>query len=121
MSVENGGLVLKLTVQWPSVMLDMPFLHSKWLKSQNSHIRPFKKFDSQFLAFEAALRGLRERVTDVIESASRFPLLFPVETHVNSITPLSHSESVSRVFYVTLRAYAESYTVVNNATEFTEI
>ena len=58
---------------------------------------------------------------DRVESSALCPLLFPTETHIYFVEPLAHKPTGSRILYVTFRAYAETYTVVNNLTEFTEI
>ena len=118
---KNGGHLLELTVCWPSVLLNMDLLHAKWIRTPIGSQKTFSHHHTQFLAFETALRGLRERVTDVIESRARFPLPFPVETYIYYYAPLLHNETASKILYVTLRATAENYSVVNNSTTFHEI
>ena len=117
-TVENGGLILQLTVSWPSVMLNMNAFHAQWLQPRSKKSILFTKFHPRFLAFEKALRGLREHVTDSIDSTVYFTLPFPVETHIHENTALLHLDSNSKIFCVTVRAYAESYKVVNNGTDF---
>ena len=85
-------------------MLDMSRLHAKWLRPDVMSNTNFTKFHPHFLALQNELRGLRERVTDSIESTARFTLPFPVETYIRTINPVLHSESKSSILYVTLRA-----------------
>lgn len=118
-SVGNGGTILELTVNWLFVLLNMDALHTKRLCSSSKS--NFSRHHPQFPAFENALRGLRERVSDTIESTARFSLPFPVETHIYCVTPLLHSSTSSKILYVALRAYADNYTVVNNSTAFAGI
>ena len=96
-SVESGGSVLELTVSWPVSLLDMKVLHSKWLHPKGGYDGTFSQFHPQFLALENALRGLRDRVTDGIESTALFPLPFPVETHIYFVAPLAHKPTGNKI------------------------
>ena len=88
MSVENGGTILQLTVQWPNTMLDLNVLLAEELRSADHSKNAFSTFHPMYLAFENALRLMRERISDGIDSVASFPLSFAVETHINDICPL---------------------------------
>lgn len=80
MSVENGSQALKLTVIWPTPLLDMEVLHAKWLRPGIALSAAFSLRHPKYLAFINTLWAYRSRVTDGIESTARFLLPFLVET-----------------------------------------
>lgn len=74
MSVENGGSVIQLTVNWNTSLLDIKDLRAKWLIEPHGSENTFSRYLSQFLGFENSLLALRECVSDGIESTDKFPL-----------------------------------------------
>ena len=109
--------MLQLTVQWPKAMVDMDVLLSDKLRSISDGKNEFSTFHPMYLAFENALRSMRERITDGIDSVARFSLPFTAETHIHDIRPLVQPRSGCKILRVTLRACAEIYTVVNSETK----
>ena len=121
MSVEIGGTVLQLAVEWPKAMLDMDVLLSDKFLSVSDGKNEFSTFHPMYLAFENPLGSMRERINDGIDSVARFPQPCAAETHIHGIRPLVQPRSGCKILRVTLCACAEAYTVVNNKTSFVEI
>ncbi len=118
MSVEGGGSAHEFRMNWPIAPLDIKGLKTEWLGSARGGEISFSQNLPQFLALKNRQGRLRARLSDAIESTVRFTSLFLVEVHLYIVAPLAHKLTGSRILYVTLRAYAENYTVVNNETEF---
>ncbi len=102
-------------------MLDMNVLLADKIRCVTNSNNGFSTFHPIYLAFEYALRSMRKRITDGIDSTARFPLPFAVEAHIHDICPLYQPKSGCKILRVTLLACAETYTVVNKETTFIEI
>ncbi len=58
-SEENGGNELKLTVSWPKALFNIDKLLTEKLRQVDSTNLTFSKFHPMYLAFENALRTMR--------------------------------------------------------------
>ncbi len=75
-------------------------------------------YHPKFLGFEHALREKRERNSDAVKSTAFIPLPFPVQTHLDAKYNLGWARNSSRVVYVDLKAFVESYAVGNDQDDF---
>jgi len=114
--VVDSGQFLELTVQWPAALVDIEVMHRKWLRMIGNG--GFQKYHPKYLGFEAALKKLRERNSDKVESSARIPLPFPVLSHFHGKYNLAWTDSNVRMLYVDLRAFIEDYAVVNDKDSF---
>lgn len=88
--VREGGKELELTVNWPITLNDVELLHRKWLTSAEGRM---EKYHPKYLGFENALKSLRERITDRVESTAHIVLPFLVETHIKRRIALGWHDS----------------------------
>lgn len=112
--IEDGD-VLELTVDWPKPLVDISFMHKKWLQDYASN---FTDFHPKFLGFEASLRKLRENLSDKVVSVARIGLPFSVQSHIESKHNIGFRDDTSRLVYVDLKAVEEKYAIVNDVSEF---
>lgn len=92
----KGGGKLYITVNWSIPLNDVEMLHRKWLTSADGRM---EKYHPKYRGFENALKSLRERISDGVESTTHIVLTFTVETHIKSRTALGWHES-TRVIYI---------------------
>ena len=114
--VADGGEYLELTIEWPKPLVDPDTMHRKWLCSDGDD--RMRDHHPKLNGFEEALKSLRSRMTELIESTARIPLPFPVQTHFESKRNLLFQECGVRMLYVDLKAFVEDYAVVNDEESF---
>lgn len=119
-SVVDGGQYLRLAVLWPKPLLDVTVMHRWKLGDPNNG---FMCYHPSVLGFESALRELRKRSSDAVESIARIPLPFVVQTELVSKKNLAFREGGgTRMLYVELRAAeVEEYGVVADTDAFTDV
>lgn len=112
--IEDGD-VLEISVDWPKPLVEISFMHKKWLLMDDSR---FTDFHPKYLGFEVSLRGLRENINDKVTSTARIGLPFSVQSHIDSKHNLAYKDNNSRLVYVDLKAADESYALLNDISEF---
>lgn len=75
-------------------------------------------YHPEFLGFEKALKSLRDRRSDPVETVARVPMPFVLETHIVRRTALGWGDSTARVAYTDLKAYEETYAAEDDTGEF---
>lgn len=114
--VVEGGRELHVTVRLPRPLLDLAFLHKKWLKEGAKE--RMEKYHPKFLGFENALKNFRARASEDVESTASIPLPFAVETHIDSTHNLGWVDDNTRILYVDLKSYEDNYGVHNDENSF---
>lgn len=119
-NVVDCGQYLQLSVVWPQPLMDVLVMHRWKLADPSSGFMPYHP---SVLGFEAALRELRRRSSDAVESVARIPLPIAVQTQVVSKTNLSFREGGgTKMIYVDLKAaVVEEYGVVADSDAFREV
>lgn len=116
--ILEGGESLQLSLTWPQPLLNVDTLHRKWSSLRKNDPEYMSAYHPEMLGFESALKGLREKSTDAVQSVTRISLPFPVETHIVSQNALAWRDNSMRAVYIRLRAIVEDYAVCNNSAEF---
>lgn len=84
----------------------------------DKHRKPFKQYHQKYIGFEAALKSLRARNADAVESTAQIPLPLAVQTQITSKSNLAWRDSSTRIIYVDLKAFVEEYAVEADRDEF---
>lgn len=114
--VVEGGNQLELTVFCPPALIDLRVMHRKWLLPGSR--AGFQVYHPKFIGFETALKNLRSRNIDKIESTAFIALPFQVQSHLESKFNLAWSDNNSKMLYVDLKAFIEVYAVAKDDEEF---
>lgn len=77
-----------------------------------------ERYHPKFIGFETALKALRKKSSDSVQSTARIPLPFAVQTHIERKFNLGWRETNTRVVYVELKAYDEQYAVPEEENSF---
>lgn len=113
--VINGGGCLEVTVKWPTPLLDLSMMHKKWLTGVSS---PYQVYHPEYIGFQESMKKLRCKSTDWIESMTRIPLPFTVETHIHDKHNLGWRDNSTKLLYVRLKAAVEQYAVHTDKEKF---
>lgn len=114
--VVDGGEYLELTVVWPPALIDLTVMNKKWLIPNAAG--GFQLYHPKMIGFEMALKELRSRSSDLVESVARIPLPFPVQSHIDASYNLAWKDSEAKMVYVDLKAFIEDYSVQKNKKSF---
>lgn len=114
--VVDGGEYVELTVMWPNPLIDIETMHRKWIQADSQ--TDFKLYHPKVIGFQNALKQLRIRSSDIIESTARIPLPFVVQTHIYGKYNLAWRDSTTRMVYLDLKGVVEEYAVLNDAESF---
>ena len=113
--IEEGD-VLEMTVDWPRPLVDIEFMHRKWIN--NCSENGFTTYHPKFLGFEATLRQMCENRSDTVRSVARIGLPITVQAHITDTNNIEFHDDTSRMVYIDLKAIEEDYAVVKNTSEF---
>lgn len=115
--VVDDGDVLEFTVNWPKPLIDISYMHKKWLVQNIS----FTNHHPKFLGFESSLRKLRSNVLSNVSSVARIGLPITVQSTVDQSYNLAWKDDACRMVYIDLKAVEEDYAVQNNISIFEEV
>lgn len=113
--VVDDGDVLQQSVDSPRPLIDISFIHKKWLALYDS---TFTEFHPKFLGFEATLRNLTKNLTYKLVSVARIGLLFSVQSHIDRKSNIGYIDDSTRLLYVDLKATEDKYAYVNEKSDF---
>lgn len=114
--VVDGGEYVELTVGWPSPLINIETMHRKWLQVDSQD--DFKLYHPKVIGFQNALKTMRMRSSDKIESTARIPLPFAVQTHIYGKHNLAWREGTTLMVYLDLKAVVEEYAILNDSESF---
>lgn len=114
--IEDGD-VLEITVDWPKPMVDIEFMHRKWL-SDNEGRHDVTRSHPKILGFQKRLRLLRSNVNETISSIGRIGLPFTVQPHIHAQYNIGWRDDTCRMVYVDLKSISDGYEAKNNTEEF---
>lgn len=114
--VIGEGHVLEISVIWPPPLQQPEIMHKKWLNKDNRE--GFEMYHPKVVGFQLALKQLRKRNSDMVESVARIMLPFPVQAHVRSHHNMAWVESSVRMVYLDLMAVVDEYAHENNKEAF---
>ena len=112
--VAEGGRHLELMVRWPRPLINISLMHKKFLISTGE---TYTDYHPEFLGFMDALRKLRARAADWVETTTRIHLPFVVESHFKKEN-LAWKDDETKMVYVRLKAFVEEYAVENDTDNF---
>lgn len=118
--IEDGD-VLELTVKWPKPLVDIEFMHLKWLKTDddgNPLSLDVTRHHPKILGFQKKLRMIRQHFENTPESVARFGLPFTVQSHIIGQYNLGWVEDSTRMVYIDLKSINDSYAAVKDNNEF---
>lgn len=114
--IEDGDM-LEVTVNWPRPLVDISYMHKKWLLQDPT----FTTHHPKFIGFESSLRKLRESVSINVSSVARIRLPITVQPTIVDSFNLGWKDDTCRMVYVDLKAIEEDYAVMNDTKEFEEV
>ena len=106
-SVHEGGNALNLR---STALPDMGTHIKKWLLERNNNIR-IDACHPKIVEFESSPKLRRKQASDIIESSSRVPLPFAIQTHIGNKSNLAWKDGDEKIIYVDLKAALEGYSV----------
>ena len=112
----EGGREFELSVIWPKPMIDLYIMHKKWLTAGSTD--RIERYHPKFIGFENALKIHRKKSSDSVESLARIALPFPVQTHIEKRYNLGWKDDCTRMLYVDLKAYEQSYAILQDENSF---
>lgn len=74
--------MMELTIDCPRPLIDITFMHKKWMVLSESRKASFKKYHGKFLASEATSCQLHSNVNDNFTSVACIPLSISVQTQI---------------------------------------
>lgn len=113
--MERGN-ILELTVMWPLPLMDPKVMHRKWLTCDTKD--GFESYHPKVVGFQQALKQLRSRMSQIVESVAKISLPFPVQTHIDSKHNLNWKGTTVRMVYIELKAVVEEYAHVKDSESF---
>ena len=112
--VIEGGDVLEMTVDWSCSLVDIEFMHRKWINSCSEN--GFTAYHTKFLGFEATIRQIRENRSDTVRFVAQIGLPITVQEHITDTNNIEFHDGTSRMVYINLKAIEDA--VVKNKSEF---
>jgi len=113
--VASSGLQVELTIKWPKPMTCPKVVH--WSKLREGEI---ESTHPSIRGFEDALRMLRSRFKDSMESVTFISLPFKVESHVAEHDNNWFKDCDVRIWYIQLKGSMQSYAVDDESASFTD-
>lgn len=114
--VMEGGKSLELSVVWPLPLMEPKTMHKKWLDLDNQS--GFASYHPKVVGFQQALKQLRSRSSQEVESVAIIALPFAVQTHIESKYNLCWKGTTVRMVYIDLKAVMEQYAHINDNESF---
>ena len=112
--VEEGDC-LELVIDWPLPLTDTSMLHRKWLEFGDGSLT---EVHPKVLGFQSALKSLREKCNDNVQSVAHIGLPFTVESHIDQKHKIGWREDSTRIVYIDLKALVDDYAAVNDTMDF---
>lgn len=114
--VVEEGRELELIVRWTEPLANPKVLHGKWMEAEaTEHIQVYH---TRIQDFKRALKTLRSHAEDGMDSAARIVLPFPVYMVVEAKQNLGFCDSGSKIVYIELKAYVDTYELVKEGAAF---
>ncbi|MEM6687231.1 MAG: hypothetical protein AAF617_15725 [Bacteroidota bacterium] len=113
--IEEGD-VLELTVNWPKPLVDIEFMHRKWMSQDEGKL--VTSVSPKLLGFEKTLRQMRNNRSETVSSVARIGLPITVQSHIESKYNIAWKDDHSRMVYVDLKAVVDDYATVNDTNDF---
>lgn len=120
-NVVDDGDVLCLSVDWPKPLVDIEFMHRKWLKKDASGKQistNITRHHPKLLGFQKTLRMFRKTMENTPQSIARFGLPFTVQPNIVNHYNLSWTDDKTLMVLVDLRSVDDSYKVKEKKTDF---
>lgn len=103
LTVIESGMVLQLSVNWPTVVTSIPMLLRTYLHSRTPGER-ISLAHPKVAGFEDFMSNLRRDLDSTISSTARFQLPFAVQSQIQNYEVIGWAEFPARVLLVDLRS-----------------
>lgn len=124
--VVDDGQFLELKVDWPGPMVDIQWMHKKWLQEKKSmdgttsYAPSMQSYHPKILALESALKKYRDHSSAAVKSYARFRLPFSVQPTLEKHT-LGFQDSGAELIQLDMTAFVENYDIKNDTATFDKI